>query len=323
MSQFARRVTYAAIAVAAVFALLFGLSGGRLLGVTPSIDPLTPVGPTTSGTATTPVVLPPAPPLFKDADIEQIGLVLGPESERAADRIDAFYADQPAGRTVDDAAFVEWAAKQITGEPSAGQRSRERAQRADLNRSEKRDDAAAWLGVHGCRDVWAAYVVDQQQFHASGARAATDVELGEVLDLTARVAEAARTRFADDGDDRIAPCTPRPQPGPQDCGCSFPSSAAALSAAARTYLSALDPRGSRQYAWMERQVDEAGVYQGVELPSDVQAGSLLGYLAGRYYLTSKGYGNLLVGPAPTTTTATPARAAAPARANTDDDEDRE
>ena len=70
-----------------------------------------------------------------------------------------------------------------------------------------------------------------------------------------------------------------------------------MSAAARTYLAALEPRASRQYAWMERQVDLAQIYQGSELPGDTEAGAYIGYLVGRYFVASRGY----PGPTPTPT----------------------
>jgi hypothetical protein len=62
-----------------------------------------------------------------------------------------------------------------------------------------------------------------------------------------------------------------------------------MSAAARTYLAALEPMASRQYAWMERQVDLAPIYQGGEIPGDTEAGAYVGYLVGRYFLASRGY----------------------------------
>ena len=69
----------------------------------------------------------------------------------------------------------------------------------------------------------------------------------------------------------------------------FPSSAATMSAAARTYLDARDSATSNLYGIMEKQVDTGMIYSGLELPSDIKAGAYLGYLVGNYYLTSHGY----------------------------------
>ena len=60
-----------------------------------------------------------------------------------------------------------------------------------------------------------------------------------------------------------------------------------MSAAARTYLGRLSPYRNDQYTWMESQVDLASVYAGLELPSDVASGALLGNLVGQYVLVTR------------------------------------
>ena len=289
-------VVYGLLLIVAIVAALFGTSNGRILGVT-AVDK---VAPTTSATPVNPVDAQPAPTLFKATDIVPISPVLTREYARAALSVDDFYASQPAGGAVDDAAFSRWAARQLPLAPSAATRAAERFQRADMSRSGKRDLAARWLSLHGCRDVWTSYVVEQQRFRAADDQVASASELDAVLDLAARIATAAHKQFAGEGEPALAePCAAR-APAPATCGCSFPSAAAAMSAAARTYLAGLEPRESRQYAWMERQVDLAQVYLGRELPSDVEAGGYIGYLVGRYFLASRGYPEP---PAPTATTA--------------------
>jgi hypothetical protein len=62
-----------------------------------------------------------------------------------------------------------------------------------------------------------------------------------------------------------------------------------MSAAARTYLSRLSPYRADQYGWMEKQVDLAALYAGLELPSDVGSGALLGDLVGQYVLVTRGH----------------------------------
>jgi hypothetical protein len=282
-----QRLIYAFIAVAAVIATAFGTSNGRFLGVTPTgsaTSTLTPVPPD-------PVDAQPAPALFSSKDLLPISARLTRQYQRAKSDIDDFYRDQPSGSTVDDAAFAKWAAKQV------GLRS---FAQVDIPRSAKRDRAARWLGLHGCRDVWTSYVLAQKRFHGAGDPVAKKSELATVLDLAVRITTSARKQFAPDKDVAArAPCTPRGAGAREACDCSFPSSTAAMSAAARTYLAALEPRASRQYAWMERQVDLAQVYQGSELPGDTEAGAYIGYLVGRYFVASRGY------PEPTPTATTP------------------
>jgi hypothetical protein len=282
-----RRLLYGFIAILAVAATLFGLSNGRILGVTPTAKPTALPTPVSSN----PVDTQPAPELFREADLLPVSSRLGVEARRASSGIKAFYADQPKGAAANDAAFVSWAVLQIGTQPLFGQRSREKALILDLSRSAKRDESARWLGLHGCRDVWTSYALEQQRFRADDAPVAEESELASVLDLAARVATAGQKRFSgDDTRPPRAPCTTDAPPPltAADCRCSYPSAAAAMSAAARTYLAAVNPKGSREYAWMERQVDMAAVYQGVELPSDVGAGAYLGYLTGRYFLASRG-----------------------------------
>lgn len=292
-----KRPIYAVIAVVAVVATLFGISNGRILGVSPTPTP----DPRATAAGLDPVDAHPAPGLFKAADLVTVSAAIDPEFERAESNIDDFYAGQSRGRSIDDAAFATWASRQLTGQPSAFTRGNERAQLGGLSRSAKREQAARWLGLYGCRDVWSSLALEQKRFHAADDLAAKRSEMTEVLNLAARVATAAANRF--DGDDSRtarAPCAPTTPPAADEgCGCSFPSSAAVMAAAARTYLTAFEPEANYRYASMEQQVDLAAVYQGLELPSDVKAGAYLGYLTGRYFLATRGY------PPPTIPTPTP------------------
>jgi hypothetical protein len=290
-------VIYGLILLAAFVATLFGTSNGRILGVTPTQKAPIAARPI----PTNPVDAQPAPDLFKDADLLLVSSELADPFKRAETNIKRFYATQPKGQSADDAAFVAWASKQLAIEPSVGARAAERAKIADIARSGKRDQAARWLSVHGCRDVWTSYVLDQKRLRAADDQVAKQSELAAVLGLAVRTAARGQARFADDetATDQ-APCAPRT---PATCGCSYPSTTAAMSAAARTYLTAMQPMAGSQYRWMEKQVDLAPVYQRHELPSDVEAGAYLGYLVGRYYLASRGYADLI--PTPARTTAAP------------------
>jgi len=293
-------VIYGLIAIVAVIATLFGTSNGHLFGVSPTPNVPTPA----STIPADPVDAQPAPELFKATDLLTVSTKLTSPYTRAETNIKRFYANQPSGRAADDAAFIRWAARQVTIEPSVGARAVEKARLADISRSAKRESAARWLGVHGCRDVWTSYVLSQKRFRAGDDQVAKQSELSAVLGLAVRTAARAQARFAsDDEPSAPAPCAPRPAPSPEDCGCSFPSATAAMSAAARLYLTAMEPMGGAQYRWMEKQVDLAPVYQGYELPSDVESGAYLGYLVGRYFLASRGYADLIPTPRPTPTPA--------------------
>ncbi|HUP99341.1 MAG TPA: hypothetical protein VM093_02675 [Aeromicrobium sp.] len=291
-------VIYGLIVVAAVVATLFGTSNGHIFGITPT--PHAPI--VATATPLNPVDAQPAPALFKNTDLLTVSTKLTNPYRRAETNIKRFYADQPTGKAADDRAFIAWAARQIAIEPSVGARRFEKAEVLDARRSAKRDLAARWLGVHGCRDVWTSYVLEQKRFRAADDQVAKQSELAAVLALAARTAARGQARFSDEETATVpAPCAPRPAPAPEDCGCSYPSATAAVSAAARLYLTALQPAAGAQYRWMEKQVDLAPVYQGYELPSDVEAGAYLGYLVGRYFLASRGYADLIPTPTPTPT----------------------
>lgn len=290
-----QRLIYGLIALIAVIAALFGTSNGRILGITPTANPA--AEPTF--VPEDPVDAQPAPALFKASDLTAVGARLNHQFRLAESDIDDFYADQPAGRTVDDAAFAKWASGQVGLRPSVGAERQERLQ-LDITPSAKRDLSARWLGLHGCRDVWTSYVLAQKRFHSVDDQVARKSDLASVLNLAVRITSAAQKKYAG-GEEATppAPCVPQSAAARDACDCAFPSSAAAMSAAARTYLAGLEPMASRQYAWMERQVDFATIYQGAELPSDVEAGAHIGYLVGRYFLSSRGYPQPV--PAPTAT----------------------
>jgi hypothetical protein len=289
---------YALIAILAVIATLFGLSNGHILGVTPAISPQ---AITSTAPSVNPVDAQPAPGLFDNSDllVAGAGFDLEAQATAAADDIADFYADQPSGTGVNDAAFVAWASKQVR--PSTVSRTSDLILVTSIKQSKKRDRAANWLHLHGCRDVWTSYALEQQRFHAQSSDVAKKSELNEALDLAARIARAAQRRFSETDSATVQqPCAPNATAADAaECDCSYPSASAALSAAARTYLATLEPRAGRLYAWMERQVDTAEIYQRFELPSDVKAGAYLGYLTARYFLASRGYTHLLPKPEPT------------------------
>jgi hypothetical protein len=78
----------------------------------------------------------------------------------------------------------------------------------------------------------------------------------------------------------------------QTCPCSYPAGADASSAAARTFLSYLYPGQADVYRHMNEEFDYAQMYLGFRLPSDVQAGTLLGDMLGEYFLVTRHDGSL-------------------------------
>ena len=118
---------------------------------------------------------------------------------------------------------------------------------------------------------------------------ADDKEMSTVLKLASEVASAAQDRTGSPAASQPKPCDGAKKPARSDCSCSYPSTQATMSSAARTYLSKLSPYRDEQYSWMEKQVDLAALYAGLELPSDVGSGALLGDLVGQYVLVTRGH----------------------------------
>ncbi|WP_371644249.1 phosphatase PAP2 family protein [Streptomyces mirabilis] len=73
------------------------------------------------------------------------------------------------------------------------------------------------------------------------------------------------------------------------CPCSYPSKHSALSVAAVTYLSNLNPHRAPEYEWMAAEIAYSRLYMAGHLPSDILAGALIGDLVGDYLLATGGH----------------------------------
>jgi hypothetical protein len=276
---------YVLIGVLAAAALLIGLTNGRILGLSVS----TTARPAPSASASVRPTATPKPPLLQTADFEFVTPYLAGQDDQASTDMDEYWADElTSGATDTETHFVEWATDKITTEPTAAVRAAERARVKAITQSVRAQLASEWLSVHGCSDAWVAMVDDATPTPGEDTTGPVRSELQEVLALAAKVAAGVQAKF-DKKAAQQTPCHLRNTPVRKDCGCLFPSSAATMSAAARTYLDSRDSAGSSQYGIMEKQVDTGMIYSGLELPSDIKSGAYLGDLVGRYYLTAHGY----------------------------------
>jgi hypothetical protein len=280
---------YVIIGVLAAAALLIGLTNGRILGLSVSTTPEPRASATASGTAAPAPTGTPKPPLLQTADFEFVTPYLTGQDVQASTDIEDYWAGELAsGATDNDDHFIDWAADRVTDEPTSGQRTAERTQVDAITQSARAQLASEWLSVHGCRDAWIALVDDSTPVPGEDTTGPVRSELDQLLTLAAKVASTVQAKF-DKKAAQASPCGLRTTPVRKDCECQFPSAAATMSAAARTYLDARDSAGSSLYGIMEKQVDTGMIYAGLELPSDIKAGAYLGYLVGSYYLTSHGY----------------------------------
>lgn len=278
------RALLIAAAVLAVLAIVLGTTEGRWLGITVVQES---PQPQPTKTTTDPLADDPAPRTLLPRSITQVmAPSLASHDDGTATAVQEFWGDE-VQRTAEDSAFEAWAAVTAEGEPTATQRTRERAARARIVADKRYAKAAGWLATHGCRDVWVSYA---HRDAVGGVGVTVRTELREVLDLAARVAATVQQRH-EPGTTPAAGCSSALRPSQASCQCSYPSAAVVQSAAARMYLSRRLPRQASTYAAMERQVGAVGLYQRRELPSDVDEGTRLGYLVGRYYLVTRGYGD--------------------------------
>lgn len=293
-----RSARYVLISILALVAMLVGFTGDKFLPITVDQTPVAGTSPTDEPTASSnpksqttadPIAADPAPPLLDAGDLRTVGTVVRDQKKPANELIKRWWAENGTGTA--DEGFVSWAAAQLPPEPDTIQRQNEQTTVKQLraSRDAAGDKAADWLNEHGCQDVWLSFTSQQVALRSTTDDEAKDAEIKTVLKLASDVASAAQDRAGSPAASQPKPCSGATKPARSDCSCSYPSTQATMSAAARHYLSKLSPYRADQYNWMEYQVDLAALYAGLELPSDVGAGALLGDLVGEYVLVTRGH----------------------------------
>jgi len=293
-----RSVRYVFISILALMAVLVGVAGDKFLPITVEDDPVvnTSTTPDPAKTSkpkpkvtTDPLAADPAPPLLDAGDLRTVSSVINKQKATADALIARWWAEN--GNGTSDEGFVSWAAAQLPPEPNTIQRQGEQATVKQLggSRDPAGDKAAEWLNEHGCEDVWMSFTSQQVALRSTTDDEAKTDEVKTVLKLASKVASAAQDRTGSPAASQPKPCSGATKPARSDCSCSYPSTQATMSAAARAYLSKLSPYRADQYSWMERQVDLAALYAGLELPSDIGSGALLGELVGQYVLVTRGH----------------------------------
>jgi hypothetical protein len=292
-----RSSRYVLIAILALLAMLVGFTGDKFLPITVDQSPVANTSQTPEPTDSTPkpqatkdpLVADPAPPLLDAGDLSTVGSVIKDQKGPANALIKRWWADNGTGTA--DEGFVSWAAAQLPPEPDTIQRQGEltTVKALEGSRDPAGDKAADWLNEHGCRNVWKSFTKEQVALRSTTDDEAKDKEIATVLKLASEVASAAQDRTGSPAASQPKPCSGAKKPARSDCSCSYPSTQATMSAAARAYLSRLSPYRADEYGWMEKQVDLAALYAGLELPSDVGSGALLGDLVGQYVLVTRGH----------------------------------
>ena len=293
-----RSARYVFISILALVVMLVGFTGDKFLPITVDQTPVAGTSATSDPAASStpkpqatndPIAADPAPPLLDAGDLKTVGRVINDQEAQAKALIKRWWAENGAGTS--DEGFVSWAAAQLPPEPDTIQRQNEQTTVKQLrsSRDPAGDKAADWLNEHGCQDVWMTFTAQQVALRSTTDDEAKDTEIKTVLKLASDVASAAQDRAGSPAASQPKPCSGATKPARSDCSCSYPSTQATMSAAARQYLSELSPYRADQYIWMEKQVDLAALYAGLELPSDVGSGALLGDLVGQYVLVTRGH----------------------------------
>lgn len=276
--------------------MLVGFTGDKFLPITVDQAPAAGTSPTPDPTASSkpkaqstsdPLAADPAPPLL---DAGSLSIVRGPinKQRKAGDRlVQRWFTDNGTGTA--DEGFVSWAAAQLPPEPDTITRQGEQTTRKGIKSSPAGDKAADWLNTHGCEDVWMSFTTQQLNLRSTTDDEPSSAEMKDLLSLASQVASAAQDRSGSPAASQADPCSEISEPARSDCDCSYPSAQATMSAAARTYLGEISPYRFDTYRWMESQIALASIYGGLELPSDIEAGALLGQLVGRYVLVTRGH----------------------------------
>jgi len=292
-----RSVRYVFISILALIAMAVGFTGDKYLPITVQEDPRntsTTPAPTASAkpsaqASKNPLATDPAPPLLDAGDLRTVKRVIAAQKRQSNALIQRWWTENGTGTA--DEGFVSWAAAQLPAEPNTIQRQTEQTTVKQLkaSRDPAGDKAAGWLNKHGCQNVWTSFTAEQLSLRSNSDDEPSDKEIKTVLKLASDVASAAQDRSGSPAASQPKPCSGATKPARSDCSCNYPSTQATMSAAARTYLGELSPYRYDQYVWMEQQVDLAALYAGLELPSDVGSGTLLGNLVGEYVLVTRGH----------------------------------
>lgn len=269
---------YLLVAVVAVLAVLGAAFGASALG-----------GGGANLSAKDRIAADPPPTLFSDAAVAPTGREVTAQAARAHQLMQDWWASH--GHQRDDQAFTTWAERVLPAPPAAARRTAEVAAVAKIApaRTTTGVKAATWLEAYGKKDLWKLYAHDQAELLPGQAGDARKADVKAMLKLSKAVADTLGTKYQ-----QSAPYVLQPSLRPdhtvtkgQVCPCSYPSRHAAAGAAASTYLGGLDPHRAADYAWAQAEIDYSRVYMAGHVPSDIEAGALLGDLIGEYYLGSR------------------------------------
>ncbi len=227
----------------------------------------------------------PPPPLFPDSTVAPLGHRLAAQDVRATRLMRGWWGAHDTAPH--DAEFVAWLEQTLPGPPAPHRRATEvgRVERLSSHRTTAGETAATWLEAYGKKDVWKLMAHDRAELMSTATGEAVKDDIDALLKMSKTVADDLGARYQQSAPYVLHPeLRPDHTVAPGDvCPCSYPSRHAAAGAAARTYLGELAPAMGADYRWWESEIDYSRLYMAGHVPSDLEAGVLLGDMVGEYF----------------------------------------
>jgi hypothetical protein len=194
------------------------------------------------------------------------------------------------GTRADDRGFTRWIETVLPAPPKPSARQREIATLVTLahHRDTTGITTATWLGDHGRDDIWKQYA-DSNSGTLHGGPSQSDLD--HLLDWTKQTTDSLKAHYHQPSpyvvNPQLRPDKASTQTSDGSCTCSYPSSHAASTAAAVTYLRYFAPQQNSFYRHMQAEVDYSRLYMAGHVNSDLTAGTLLGDMLGEYFLVTR------------------------------------
>jgi hypothetical protein len=231
----------------------------------------------------------PMPPLFDQAAMAPYSAQVDRQGAEATRLMQSWWRTHD--KRPEDKHFVTWLDHKLPTPPNISSRQAEAKQLEGLTstRTASGQKAARWLQRYGGRDIWLYYEHTQAAQLSHSQQSRRHRELTHLLGMARTTANSLNKHLQQPAPFLIDPALKQRQ-NPSTatvCPCSYPAGADATGAAGRSFLSFLYPQRATLYKHMTDELGFGQVYLANHLPSDVDAGSLLGDMVGEYFLVTR------------------------------------
>lgn len=207
------------------------------------------------------------------------------------------------GTKPQDKKFAGWLKGAIPAPPSASARAAELKQLQDLakTRTPAGTRAGKWMQMYGDKALWLSFEAKQGAHLSAAQKNARRREITKVLKMAKRDGRQLSKELAQPApfvtdpslraDHNATSGKHKKKHANKVCPCSYPGGIAASGAAARTVMTYFYPSNAALYRHMDEELAFAQIYLGYQLPSDVDAGTLVGDMVGEYLLVTRHEGS--------------------------------